>query len=472
MSLGVRSRLTLAIVLITLAASTIVGVGLGRFTRSEFKQFLEVEEEVPVALPPVDTLVERLGSGDLSGARAELESMGRRADGARLLLFGPDGGLIADTRPEGEAVLHDDGRLEVVGWSERDDARQEERLVVRGGIELGESGASTGTLFVLPARRSEEREIDLSPEVGFTRSISRAHLVGIAIATGLALVIALVLSGRIVGPVETLTAASRGLAQGDLSRRVDVRSNDEIGELSGAFNAMAESLERQETVRRNMVSDIAHELRTPLTHLRCKLESVQDGLATADEEMLSGVHEEILHLGRLVDDLQELALAEAGQLPMFPVEADLLPIVRQVIATVAAVDGGPSVTLEEAESLSPATVDVDRFRQVLRNLVENALRHGSPSGRVVVRVCDGEQAEAAGMIQCEVQDDGPGVAPEHLERVFDRFHRTDPARGRATGGAGLGLAISRQLVLAWGGAIGVESQPGQGARFWFTVPVA
>jgi signal transduction histidine kinase len=467
MSLGIRSRLTLAIVLITLAASTIVGVGLGRFTRSEFKQFLEVEEEMPVALPPTDILVGRLHSGDLAGARAELELMGGLADGGRLLLFAPGGELIGDTLPGGDAVLHDDGRLEVVGWREKNGERLEERLSMRGGIQLGEDGAPLGTLFVLPGR-SEEREIELSPEVGFTRSISRAHLVGIIIATGLALVIALVLSGRIVGPVETLTEASRSLARGELGQRVEVRSTDEIGELSSAFNAMAESLERQEIVRRNMVSDIAHELRTPLTHLRCKLESVQDGLAPADEEMLSGLHGEILHLGRLVDDLQELALAEAGQLPMFPVATDLLPIAQQVVAAAATVGGGPPLALEGAEGLSPAMVDVDRYRQVLRNLVENALRHGAQDGGVLVRIL----AEGAGMIRCEVCDEGPGVAPEHLDRVFDRFHRTDPARGRATGGAGLGLAISRQLVLAWGGAIGVESEPGQGTRFWFTVPAA
>ena len=471
MSLGLRWRLTLSIVLITLAASTIVGVGLGSFTSREFRHFLEVEEDASVPLPPTAPLVERLRAGDDEGARRELDSVGEAMDGGRVLLFAPDGVLIADSDPGDEPTLHDDGRLEIVAWREQDGNRYEERLQMRGGIELVDDEGMLGTLFVLPARDSEEREVEISPAAGFTRRIGRAHLLGVAIATGLALIIALVLSGRIVGPVETLTRASRDLAGGNLAKRVEVTSDDEVGELSAAFNAMAESLERQETVRRDMVSDIAHELRTPLTHLRCQLESVQDGLVTPDEELVSGLHEEILHLGRLVDDLQELALAEAGRLPLFPSEADLAVIARQVVASLPVVEGGPSVSLEARDGLPPALVDVDRFRQVMRNLLENALRHGAADGRIVIRLTE-VSGEEGRVLRCDVEDDGPGVPAEHLDRVFDRFHRTDPARGRATGGAGLGLAIARHLVLSWEGTIGVESEPGGGATFWFTVPVA
>ncbi len=221
-----------------------------------------------------------------------------------------------------------------------------------------------------------------------------------------------------------------------------------------------------------MVSDIAHELRTPLTHLRCKLESVEDGLVTADDELLRGLHQEIVHLGRLVDDLQELALAEAGRLPLHPKSADLEPITHQVVSTLPAGEGGPSVTVEVSRGLPAAHVDVDRYRQVLRNLLQNALRHGAVGGHVIVRLLATSREDGERTVRCEVRDDGPGIPAEHLERVFDRFHRTDPSRGRATGGAGLGLAIARQLVIAWDGAIGVESEPGHGATFWFTVPSA
>jgi signal transduction histidine kinase len=313
---------------------------------------------------------------------------------------------------------------------------------------------------VLPGEHAER----LPPEIGFARRVGLAHGVGVLVATALAFVIALVFSNRILGPVESLTLAARRLEGGDLGQRVEVRSRDEIGQLSGSFNAMAESLERQELSRRNMVSDIAHELRTPLTHLRCRIESVQDGLIVADPQLLDGLHAEIVHLSRLVDDLQELALAEAGRLQLYPVEADLASLARQVVTALPAA-GGPEVRLEIADGLRPIHIDVDRFRQVLRNLLENALRYGATGGHVVVRLLGSPAA-----LRCEVEDDGAGIAPEHLDRVFDRFHRTDPSRDRQTGGVGLGLAIARQLVLAWGGTIGVESEPRRGATFWFTIP--
>lgn len=458
---SLRWRLTLAIVLVTLAASTFVGVGLGRFTRAEFRQFLEFEAEIEsVDLPPTDELVAALRGDSNESLQALLAAMSRRAGNARLLLFSVERALIGDTDPAGQVVLTEDGTLEIRRSVDVGGETREEQVTLRGGVPLGGPLSPLGTLFVLP----REDLARLPPEVGFARRIGLAHLVGVLVATALALVIALVFSNRILGPVESLTIAARRLEGGDLGQRVEVRSRDEIGQLSGSFNAMAESLERQERLRRNMVSDIAHELRTPLTHLRCRIESVQDGLVEADPQLLDGLHGEIVHLSRLVDDLQELALAEAGRLQLYPVEADLAALVRQVTNSLPAASG-PEVRLEIADGLRPVRIDVDRFRQVLRNLLENALRHGATGGHVVVRLLGRSEA-----LRCEVEDDGGGIAAEHLERVFDRFHRTDPSRDRQTGGAGLGLAIARQLVLAWGGTIGVESEPRRGATFWFTVP--
>lgn len=196
------------------------------------------------------------------------------------------------------------------------------------------------------------------------------------------------------------------------------------------------------------------------------MESVQDGLLPTDDALIGELHGEIVHLGRLVDDLQELALAEAGQLPLYPSDVDLAAVSRQIVASLPEAAGTPTVTLESDAGLPLGHVDVDRFRQVLRNSLENALRHGRQNGRVIVRATRRDDA-----IHFSIEDDGPGIPAEHQARIFDRFYRTDPSRDRATGGAGLGLAISRQLVLAWGGSIGIDSEPGHGATLWFTVPL-
>ncbi|MCP3980293.1 MAG: HAMP domain-containing protein [bacterium] len=460
---SLRWRLVTAITLITFGASVVVGIALGRFTEREFRQFLEVEMQVEsIEMPDVTPVVERFGAGDLTEARNELARVAT-AIGERLLLFSTAGELLADSDPAGDSPTYVEGELELVRWREDRGNSAEERVRLRGAATLAGPDGDVGILFVVPR---VESAADSRPEVGFTRRVGRARLIGIAVATLLALGVGWLLSRQILEPVGNLTGAARRLAAGDLTQRVEVRSRDEIAQLAESFNSMAASLERQETARRNMVGDVAHELRTPLTHLRCKLESVQDGLATADTKLVDALHGEIVHLSRLVDDLQELALAEAGRLPLHPTLADPGEVVARVVAALPAGDDRPQVTLSGAEDLPRVSIDVDRFRQVLRNLLENAMRHGKPDGRVKVYA-----AREADALRFTVEDDGPGIAAGHEERIFDRFHRTDPSRDRSTGGAGLGLAISRQLVLAWGGEMGVKNAAGRGAKFWFSVPV-
>jgi two-component system sensor histidine kinase BaeS len=204
-----------------------------------------------------------------------------------------------------------------------------------------------------------------------------------------------------------------------------------------------------------MVGDIAHELRTPLTNVRCQLESVQDGLTVADRPMIDSMAEELERLSQLVDDLQQLSLAEAGVLRL-----DLHPVSAETLVR-GAVGAHPVETAVE-----PLTVRADERRavQILRNVVSNALAHAS-SG-VALRV------ERRGSFAAFViDDDGPGIAPEQLERIFERFHRADPSRSRATGGAGLGLAIARELAELHGGSIAAENRKNGGARFTVALPL-
>jgi signal transduction histidine kinase len=329
------------------------------------------------------------------------------------------------------------------------------------GVFIG-PGPAVGSLYVNPLAA---QQIDQS----FLDAVNRWLLIATGSAGLLALGLTLLISRRILRPIQSLTAAARKMESGDLSSRVAVPGNDEIGGLAHAFNSMAESMARNEQLRRHMVSDVAHELRTPLTNIRGYLEGMRDGVLEADPETLDSVHEEAEVLARLVDDLQELALAEAGQLRLLRQPVALADLIEH--ATVAARPKFEARGVKLSADLGDTTllVDVDpaRIGQVLGNLLSNALAHTPEGGEVSAATKrDGDQ------VQVSVRDTGSGIAPEHLPFVFERFYRVDEARARKNGGAGLGLAIVKQLVEAHGGRISVESTVDQGSTFTFSLPVA
>ena len=296
-------------------------------------------------------------------------------------------------------------------------------------------------------------------------TINRSLVLAAAAAGAVALLLTATLSRGIVGPVAALTLAARRMEQGDLSQRVVVCGRDEIGQLAHAFNAMAEGLSVSEQLRRQMVTDIAHELRTPLTNIRGYLEAVRDGVVAPRPEVIDSLYEESLLLNRLVEDLQDLALAEAGQLRLRRQAVAVNDMAERALAALPPSAAGPQVVLDLPADLPLVDADPERVGQVLRNLVTNAQHHTPPEGTITVRA----QA-TAGAVEIEVADTGAGIAPEHLPFVFERFYRADQARARATGGAGLGLAIVKQIVEAHGGRVAVSSTLGAGAVFTFTLP--
>jgi signal transduction histidine kinase len=348
--------------------------------------------------------------------------------------------------------------------------------------------AITSSSPAIMIRRVQGQSLD-PIEAGFVSTVNRS-LVWSAVAAGAAaLLLTLAFSRRILGPIEALTAAARTMEQGDLSRRVAVKGHDEIGELARAFNAMADGLARQERLRRNMVSDVAHELRTPLTNIRGYLEALRDGVARPEKALLASLHDEALLLNRLVDDLQDLALAEAGQLRLEPQLASLHEIADQAAGALRPALEAKQLELQIAlpSDLPDLWADPERVGQVLRNLLNNAIMHTPEGGRINVsveyiancklQIVAGDLPQSAicnlqSAILVSVCDNGPGIAPEHLANVFDRFYRADRSRTRATGGAGLGLAIVRQLVEAHGGRVWAASAPGCGACISFTLPAA
>jgi signal transduction histidine kinase len=331
------------------------------------------------------------------------------------------------------------------------------------------STAEINKMEVAPARVAISYSMPGLPEQSFLDSVNGALWLAVGLAGLVALLLTVLLSSRILKPVHALTLAASKMERGDLTQRVAVKTNDEIGNLGHAFNAMADSLARSERLRRNMVSDVAHDLRTPLTNICGYLEALRDGVTAPTPETLASLHEESLLLSRLVEDLQQLALAEAGQLKLerYPVAVDDMVSHAALVLKPQAAKKNLAFYSEVPSNLPLVEADPERVGQILRNLLNNAVTHTPEGGEITVSA-----RNTGEMVEISVSDTGVGIPAEHLPYLFERFYRADRSRTRATGGTGLGLAIVRQMVEAHGGKVWVESREGKGSRFTFTLPVA
>ena len=289
------------------------------------------------------------------------------------------------------------------------------------------------------------------------------------VAIGIAIILTFILSRRILSPVKALTTAARQFGKGDFSRRVDYEGKGEIAELARSFNSMADNLEKNEQLRRNMVADVAHELRTPLSNLNGYLEAISDGLVKPDEATILSLHEEAASLSHLIAELQELSLADAGKLKMAARPEAISRLVQESVLAIQikAANKGLTVSVELPEGLPPVAADAHRIKQVLNNLLDNAIAHTGKGGNIAVTA-----RRQGGYISVSVADTGEGIPPEDLPLVFERFYRVDKSRARATGGSGLGLTISKRIVEAHGGTIEVSSRLNQGSTFTFSLPIA
>jgi signal transduction histidine kinase len=265
-----------------------------------------------------------------------------------------------------------------------------------------------------------------------------------------------------------LSQAAGRLGKGDFSQRVAVDDPGELGELAESFNAMAGDLERNERLRRNMVADVAHELRTPLSNLKGYLEAIHDGVIEPDAKVIESLSEESATLSRLIDELQELSLAEAGELKLIFQDEDISRIIQETTIAAKAKANAKEIKLswKVTDGLPLVQIDSYRIRQVLNNLLQNAIAHTGKGGNIDVT---GEQR--ADEIVISVTDNGEGISAEDLPNIFERFYRVDKSRTRSTGGSGLGLTIAKRFVEAHGGEISVKSQQGKGSTFTFTLPI-
>jgi len=261
---------------------------------------------------------------------------------------------------------------------------------------------------------------------------------------------------------------TRKLAEGDLKQRVEPSTRDELGRLAVAFNIMADKLADAEALRKAMVSDIAHELRTPLSCILGYLGALQDGVTVPDRELVNSLHEEATLLSHMVNDLQDLSLADAGQLTLSRQAVAIQDIVWHAVGILQSKAASKELALQVdvPTTLPRVYADPARLSQIFHNLLANAIAYTTDKGIIAV------SANLAGAaVEVQIRDSGIGVRPEHLPYIFERFYRVDQSRTLSTGGTGLGLAITKHLVELQGGQIRVESTLGQGSLFTFTVPI-
>lgn len=327
----------------------------------------------------------------------------------------------------------------------------------------------SGTDFPSPPRDALIQPSDFPSILYVSQQISSYLLWGTLLAILLAVLFTFFLSRRISAPVKALSVAARRLGQGDLTQRLHIKEKGEMGELAQAFNSMATDIGQAKELQRNMIADVAHELRTPLSNIKGYLEAISDGVVQPDSATISSLAEEATHLSRLVDDLQELSLSEAGELKLTKQKEDIVALIKRIVATKQTQAADKSIILTTAmpDELPLVEIDRQRISQVLRNLLENAIAHTASNGSIKVA------AEKDGQwLRISVIDNGEGIPEKDLPFIFERFYRVDKSRTRATGGSGLGLTIARRFVEAHGGKIEVQSQSGVGSQFTFTLPIA
>lgn len=455
-------RLVLAFALVVLVAVGAIALLAGLTASQEFNRYLTYGDAWPTQ-EMVDELADFYRTqGSWQGVEAVLWReptipapwIGTRHDrgsGSFQLILADAAGQVVLARPEAGA-----GRQ----------LSPDEQAASRA-IEV--DGETVGLLvIVMPPPPDRSRPL----EEWFVARLQWWLVIGALLAGALGLLLGVVLSRSLAAPLQRLADAARAVAGRDFSRRVKEEGSTEVAELAQAFNQMTAALEESERLRQNMVADVAHELRTPLSVLQGNLQAILDDVYALDKAEIARLFDETRLLSRLVDDLRELALADAGQLRLNLRPCELGPAIQSTLDSlvIAAEAHEVALSAQVPTDLPLVQMDPDRLSQVLRNLVVNALQHTPAGGSVVVTA-----RPAPEMIEIAITDTGEGITAEDLPYIFERFWRAERSRTRDKrwpGSTGLGLSVAQSLVQAQGGRIWAESVMGQGSTFRFTLPRA
>ncbi len=406
-------------------------------------------KEQPAAWAELLMMTQPEGS-DMMHQRHRLTQMLQRPDSMHHAM------MHNEPRPfELRVALFDADRIKL--WGPRDRIEGDNLRALTSGMQtIGYLGLAIGEAT------PDERQLDFAQK-------QKSITIMVALLTALiAAILCIPLSRKLARPVGTLAEGTRLLTRGQFDVRIPVQSHDELGQLSKDFNLLAATLEENETARKQWAADISHELRTPLSILRGEIEALQDGIRIATPQHLDSLHGEVLHLVRLVDDLYELSMSDIGALNYKKETVDFQDILGEVLELYEPrlTEKGLSMTTDLCEDPLLLEADPSRLQQLLKNLLENSLRYTDAGGQMVISLK--HQAEE---LILNLEDTAPGVSPQDLPRLFERLFRVDSARTRRSGGAGLGLSICQNIVLAHGGTIIAGASELGGLRITLRLPL-
>lgn len=440
-------KLTIAFIVIAVVAVGLVALLANRAMSVGFQRYLREDADAPLQQLSEELAAFYAGQKSWNGVNALLKESGigpqDGGGGYFVRLLDENDQLVAARGGQGRSQLNFDSEVEfpIVVDGER-----------VGSLVAAQAGQGSGA--------AEQ----------YLEGVNNAILLAGIGAVIVAFVLAIVLAQRLTRPLHRLTVATKAIAAGDLSQQMDVSGQDELADLGRDFNQMALALESANAQRQQLLADTAHDLRTPISVIQSHIEAMLDGVFPTTPENLGVIHGETLRLGRLVDDIRTLSLAEAGQLPLDRTSVDMARVVDQAASAFQPLAEADGIQfLVDVDKVGPIMADEARIHQVLGNLLTNGLRYAPkgdqkpPEVRLVLQ-------DGIDNVQVSISDNGPGLTFEQQRVVFDRFWRSDAARSRDQGGSGLGLAIAKGIVKAHGGSITVLSQPNQGATFTFVLP--
>ena len=330
------------------------------------------------------------------------------------------------------------------------------------GIPIQEGNQTVGILLI-------NRPVFRISQLGstFLDRINLQIFLGGLTAIGLALLLAIFLSRTLTRPIRELTAATQIVSEGNLAHQVPVRSRDELGQLATSFNHMSADLVRSLNLRRQMTADIAHELRTPISIILGHTDAIHDGVLPASKETFEIIREEAERLDHLVDDLRTLSMADAGELKLVVRPYPPEQLLQDAKKTYSHQAKQKKVTLAVKADVDLPEIEIDpqRMKEVFGNILDNALRYTPEGGHITLSAGIAENT-----IEMRIQDSGPGVSSDELDKIFERFYRAETSRTREEGGSGLGFAIAKSIVERHNGRIWAESTPGAGLTVVIRIP--